>query len=119
MDFIDQHRDAYGVEPICSVLPIAPATYYAHRAWRRDPELRCTRKKRDAVLRDEIKRVWDESEDGVYGADKVWRQLHREGTRVARCTVERLMRSQGSSGVVRGKAFKDPGTATVRTNWLG
>ena len=106
VDFIDDHREAYGVEPICNVMPIAPSTYYAHQACRRDPELRSSRAKRDEVLNPEIKRVWDESHDGTYGADKVWHQLGREGIDVARCTVERLMRSQGLRGVVRGRAFK-------------
>jgi transposase InsO family protein len=103
--FIDDHRESYGVEPICRVLPIAPATYYAHRAQRLDPSLRSDRAKRDEHLRVEIQRVWDDSFEGVYGADKIWRQLNREGTKVARCTVERLMRSMGLQGVVRGKAF--------------
>ena len=104
--FIEEHREAYGVEPICEVLPIAPSTYYEHLAWRRSPELRSARAKRDEELRPEIQRVWAESHGGVYGADKVWKQLNREYVAVARCTVERLMRSMGLSGVVRGRAFK-------------
>jgi transposase InsO family protein len=103
--FIDQERDEYGVEPICDVLPIAPSTYYEHRARRLDPEKRCDRAKRDETLREHIKRVWD-ANFAVYGADKVWRQLDREGTQVARCTVERLMRQLGLRGAVRGRAFK-------------
>jgi len=106
VDFIDQHRGEYGVEPICEVLPIAPATYYAHRARRSDPELRPARAKRDEELCREIKRVWAEAFGGVYGAQKVWRQLLREGFDVARCTVERLMRQMGLRGAVRGRAFK-------------
>lgn len=106
IDFIEQHRGEHGVEPICAVLPIAPATYYTHRARRRDPELQPARAKRDARLRTEIKRVWDEAFDGVYGAQKVWRQLRREGIAAARCTVERLMRKMGLRGAVRGRAFK-------------
>ena len=103
--FIEEHRGAYGVEPICAMLPIAPATYYTHAARRRDPELRCARAKRDDELRVQIRRVWDESYGGVYGAEKVWRQLVQEGTSVARCTVERLMRAMGLRGAVRGRAF--------------
>jgi transposase InsO family protein len=104
--FIDEHRRTYGVEPICRVLPIAPSTYYAHRAVARDPERRCARAKRDDVLRVEVRRVWDESYGGVYGAEKVWRQLRIEKFAVARCTVERLMRQMGLSGAVRGRTFK-------------
>lgn len=103
--FIEEHRGEYGVEPICAQLPIAPATYYTHAARRRDPEKRPARAKRDDVLRVEIRRVWQESFGGVYGAEKVWRQLVREGTVVARCTVERLMRGMGLRGAVRGRAF--------------
>ena len=105
VSFIDEHRDEYGVEPICGVLPIAPSTYYEHRARRRSPEKRPARAKRDEELRAEIRRVWEEN-FGVYGAEKVWRQLRREGVEVARCTVERLMREMGLQGVVRGRAFK-------------
>jgi transposase InsO family protein len=104
--FIDDNKAAYGVEPICRVLPIAPSTYHEHGAKRRDPQRRCARAKRDDVLCAEIQRVEDEAYGGVYGAQKVWRQLRREGKRVARCTVERLMRRLGISGVRRGRAFK-------------
>ena len=106
VDFIDDHRGTYGVEPICKMLPIAPSTYHEHRARRCDPELRSDRAKRDDVLCEEIQRVEDEAFDGVYGAEKVWRQLNREGVSVARCTVERLMRRLGISGAVRGRGFK-------------
>jgi putative transposase len=106
VDFIEEHALVYGVEPICAVLPIAPSTYYRHRAFRMDPEKRPARAKRDEKLRVEIKRVWGEAFDGVYGADKVWRQLGRERVQVARCTVERLMRQMGLRGAVRGRAFK-------------
>jgi len=99
--FIDEHRAAYGVEPICSVLPIAPSSYYAHKAMHREPDRRSTRAKRDELLCTEIERVWTENQS-VYGAYKVWRQLHRESIPVARCTVERLMRRLGLEGVVRG-----------------
>lgn len=103
--FIDEHRDQYGVEPICRVLPIAPSTYYTHAARQADPELRPNRAWKDDALCAEIRRVWDENKQ-VYGPRKVWRQLHREGYRVARCTVERLMRRLGLQGVRRGKAIR-------------
>ena len=104
--FIDEHGDAYGVEPICSVLPIAPSTYHAHKARQADPSRLSGRAKRDAALKVEIERVWNENRQ-VYGVRKVWRQLHREGFPVAaRCTVERLMRQMGLRGVVRGKKVR-------------
>lgn len=103
--FIDDHRNEYGVEPICRVLPIAPSTYHAHAAQRRDPERSSERAKRDAVLKVEIQRVF-ESNFGVYGVRKVWWQLLREGFTVARCTVERLMRDMGLKGVIRGRSVR-------------
>jgi len=103
--FIDDHRAEYGVEPICAVLPIAPSTYYLHKTWTADPSRRSARTKRDERLQGEIRRVWREN-FAVYGAEKVWRQLNREGTRVARCTVVRLMGELGLKGAVRGRAFK-------------
>ena len=105
VDFIDDHREAYGVEPICSVLPIAPSTYHEQKARQADPSRLPERVVRDAQLRPEIERVWKENRS-VYGARKVWLQLKREGFDVARCTVARLMREMGLRGVVRGKAFK-------------
>ncbi len=105
MNFIDEHRHVHGVEPICAVLQIAPSGYRRHAARRRDPEKRCARAKRDAVLVPEIERVWRANLQ-VYGADKVWHQLGREGTAIARCTVERLMRRQGLHGVRRGKVIR-------------
>jgi transposase InsO family protein len=107
--FIDNHRDAYGVEPIARVLPIAPSTYYQHKAEQRDPGLRSARAHRDEILRGEIARVFD-ANYRVYGVHKVWRQLNREGITVARCTVRRLMRELGLRGATRGRAFK---TTTV------
>jgi putative transposase len=103
--FIDDHRDAYGVEPICKVLPIAPSRYREHAARRRDPARLPIRARRDAFLRSEIRRVWEEN-FRVYGVRKVWRQLGREGIAAARCTVARLMRQMGLSGAVRGQAVK-------------
>jgi putative transposase len=102
ISFIDDHRAAYGVEPICRVLPIAPSTYHAHVAQRADPAKASARGRRDARLRAEIRRVF-EANFGVYGVRKIWRQLAREGTSVARCTVARLMRQIGLRGVIRGK----------------
>jgi putative transposase len=105
VDFVEENRLSYGVEPICDMLPIAPATYDEHRARRRDPDRRSAREKRDERLMPEIRRVWDEN-FAVYGAENLWRQLDREGSGVGRCTVERLMRSMGLRGAVRGRAFK-------------
>ena len=84
--FIDDHRDVYGVEPICRVLPIAPSSYHEHAARQRDPSRRPARERRDAGLRGEIRRVF-EANFGVYGVRKVWRQMRREGFDVAHCTV--------------------------------
>ena len=102
VQFIDAHRAEYGVEPICAQLPIAPAVYYEHKARQQDPERLPPRTRRDQVLGGEIQRVYD-ANFRVYGARKVWRQLAREGIEAARCTVERLMRSLGLAGAVRGK----------------
>ncbi|MFN7022820.1 MAG: IS3 family transposase, partial [Phycisphaerales bacterium] len=96
--YIDRYRDAYGVEPICKVLQIAPSCYRRHAAQQRDPQLRCARAKRDEQIIAEIQRVWHANWQ-VYGADKVWQQMNREGIAVARGTVERLMRHQGIHGV--------------------
>ena len=92
--FIDQHRETFGVEPLCRVLQIAPSGYRRHAAQQRNPARRSARAQRDEALMHHIQRVWDANLQ-VYGADKVWRQLHREGIPVARCTVERLMRRLG------------------------
>ena len=100
--FVDENREGYGVEPICAELPIAPSTYWEHKRREREPERCSARSRRDAELRPLVRRVW-ESNFGVYGARKVWRQLHREGIGVARCTVERLMRLECLKGVVRGE----------------
>jgi transposase InsO family protein len=100
--FIDDHREVYGVEPICRVLPIAPSTYRAHVAGRADPAKRSLRARQDLGLMEQIRRV-HEANFEVYGARKVWRQLGRDGVAVARCTVERLMRRMGLRGAVRGK----------------
>ena len=102
VDFIDQHRKVLGVESLCSELPIAPSTYYSTMAERKDPRKRSPHRQRDESMQVEIKRVWDDNFQ-VYGARKVWRQLKREGFRLARCTVERLMHQMGLQGVVRGR----------------
>ena len=103
--FIDDHREVYGVEPICNVLPIAPSTYRVQAARRRDPAKLPARAQRDAALMPEIARVFEEN-FRVYGVRKVWRQLKREGHDLARCTVARLMRSMGLQGVIRGKPVR-------------
>jgi putative transposase len=103
--FIDAHRDVYGVEPICKVLPIAPSTYHAYAARRADPNKLPARAKRDEALKAEIRRVF-EANFRVYGVRKVWHQLAREGIAVARCTVVRLMRAMGLAGAVRGKPVR-------------
>jgi transposase InsO family protein len=102
VQFIDEHRETYGVEPICRVLPIAPATYYWHKARAVDPTRRSARAQRDDVVRGAIQRVYDANQQ-VYGVRKVWRQLRREELVVARCTVERLMHAMRLKGVVRGR----------------
>ena len=93
MHFISEHRKVYGVEPICKVLPIAPSTYYEqYNTGVTSGKCLDIPVRRDAFLRDEIKRVWDENFE-VYGARKVWRELNREGIEVARCTVGNVNRN--------------------------
>ena len=104
VQFIDDHRDVFGVEPICAVLPITPSTYHRHRHQRTHPTHRSARAQRDDQLRVEIQRVYDAHQQ-VYGPRKVWKQLRRDGIRVARCTVARLMRAMGLAGAVRGRAW--------------
>ena len=117
--FIDDHRAVHGVEPICRVLPIAPSTYHAHLATRRDPSRASTRARRDAGLIPEVRRVWEENFQ-VYGVRKVWRQLRREGFDIARCTVERLMRMLGLQGIVRGRAHRTTvRDAALPCPWIG
>jgi transposase InsO family protein len=103
--FIDEHREAFGVEPLCRVLQIAPSGYRRYAAQQRNPALRCARARRDDVLIPHIERVWQVNLQ-VYGADKVWKQMNREGLEVARCTVERLMQRMGLRGVIRGKVVR-------------
>ncbi|GAB4369635.1 MAG: hypothetical protein Kow00114_29510 [Kiloniellaceae bacterium] len=103
--FIDDHRAAHGVEPICKVLPIASSSYHDHVAKRRNPDKMSARAKRDAALKIDVRRVFEENYR-VYGVRKVWRQLQREGFDVARCTVSRLMREMGLRGAIRGKPVR-------------
>jgi transposase InsO family protein len=107
--FVDAHRDVHGVEPICAQLPIAPSTYYEHKARQAEPERRPARARRDEELCLQIQRVWREN-FCVYGVKKTWRQIKRERIDAARCTVERLMKRLGLRGAVRDPAFK---TTTV------
>ena len=102
--FIEQHREQYGVEPICRVLPIAPSTYFRRKSHEADPTRRSARAQRDDELRAIIRRIWTENHQ-VYGPRKVWRQMGRENLRVARCRVRRLMRAMGLTGAVRGRVW--------------
>ena len=103
--FIDAHRAEHGVESICAQVPIAPSTYYEHKAREIDGMRVPQRLRRDRELKPSIQRVLDDNFQ-VYGARKVWRQLNRQQIAVPRCTVERLMRELGLRGAVRGRAFK-------------
>ena len=100
--YIDRHRDDYGVEPICRVLQMAPSCYWRHAARQRNPQLRSARAQHDDHLKADIQRVWHANWQ-VYGADKLWLQMNREGIRVARCTVERLMRTMGLQRGTQGQ----------------
>ena len=102
MLFVDRNKAEYGVESVCRQIQVAPSSYYEHKRRERDPDRLPDRIKRDMKLELEIQRVW-ESNFRVYGVRKVWRQLIREGTRAARCTVERLMKKLGIQGIKRGK----------------
>jgi len=102
--------EQHGVEPVCQELHIAPATYYWQRKRQQSPELRSARQRRDEELSQEIERVYAESKR-LCGVRKVWLQLRREGIKVARCTVQRLMRAMALMGVRRSKGVK-----TTRSN---
>jgi len=102
---VDEHRGVHGVEPICAVLQIAPSAYRRHAARSRDKALLSPRAQRDVALMPIVEQVWNTNLQ-VYGADKVWKQMNREGIEVARCTVERLMRRLGLRGVKRGKVVR-------------
>ena len=110
---MDKHRDAYGVEPICKLLQIAPSGYRRRVQQRDCPWLRCKRSQSDAKHCSDIQRVWHANWQ-VYGVVKVWKQLHREGISVARCTVQRLMRRLGLEGARRGKKVRTTQPDTAR-----
>ncbi len=118
--FIDAHRDTYGIDPICTELPIAPSTYHECKAREADPGRLPARHQRDAWLEIEIRRVWEEN-FRVYGVRKIWRQLNREQIKVAKSTVERLMHKLGLQGVKRGKGYKTtiPDDAVARPGDTG
>ena len=116
MPLLNTLRDEHGVGPVCHELDIAPSTYYLHQQHCRHPEKRSQRARRDDSLKVEIQRVFDENHS-VYGAKKVWRQMLREGVCVARCTVERLMKTMGLAGVRRGKKVRT--TVSRRVNAAG
>lgn len=102
--FIDQHRATAGVESICEVLPIAPSTYFRHKAQQADPRRRSRRAQPDAELKPILQQTWADH-DHAYGVVKLWKQLQRDGVFEARCRVHRLMRVLGLKGVVRGRAW--------------
>ena len=102
IQFIDDHKNNYGVELICRVLPIAPSTYHRAKDLESYPEKRSLRSQHDDFYISEIKRIWQDSKCR-YGARKVWQQMKADGLKVARCTIERLMRQHGLQGVWRGK----------------
>ncbi len=105
MPLLDTLRGQYGVGPVCHELDIAPSTYYRYQDHHQHPEKRSQRDRRDDLLKQEIQRVYDENYS-VYGVRKVWRQLQREGFSVARCTIARLMKRMGLTGVLRGKKVR-------------
>lgn len=105
MPLLDSLRSEHGVGPVCHELNIAPSTYYRYREHQLHPDKRSQRDQRDDHLKQEIQRVYDENYS-VYGVRKVWHQLRREGFRVARCTIERLMKAMGLVGVLRGKKMR-------------
>jgi putative transposase len=105
VSFIDENRMDHGVEPLCKNIQIAPSTYYEMKSRKSNPDLEPARIKRDNILKDEIRRVWFENRC-VYGAKKVWQVMNKEKIPVARCSLERLMRSMGLNGVIRGKKVR-------------
>src|SRR2546428_10707506 len=114
--FIDGHRKTYGVEVIRRGLPIAPSTYFRHKAEQRDPLKRSARAQRDDVLRAIIRRIWNEHHQ-VYGPRKGWRQMGRENLREARCRVRRLMREMGLVGAVCGRASTTTTQSQPEAEW--
>jgi transposase InsO family protein len=115
VSFIDEHREEYGVEPICRVMSIAPSTYRRCKQLEKHPEKRSARAQRDEELSEAIRKYW-ETNRCVYGVRKVWHGMRRKRSGLARCTVERLMRRMGLRGVIRGRAPKttNPGPAAKR-----
>ena len=118
--FIKEFREVYGIEPICYFLQIAPSTFYAHLAVEIDSVKASDRIKRDAELRPELMRVWEENLE-VYGARKLSHAMKREKFDIARGTLERLMRDIGIEGVRRGKNIKTtwPDKASDHAHWIG
>ena len=102
MSFIDTHHGELGIEPISRELAVAPSSWHEHAARLADPGKRSARARRDDVIRGNISRV-HEASFGLYGTRKVWHQLRRERIKVAKCTVDRLMRAMGLAGIRRGK----------------
>lgn len=102
MAFIDAHRGELGIEPICRELAVAPSSYHEHAVRLADPGRRSARAQRDDGIKEQIRRVHDDS-FGLYGTRKVWHQLRRKGIKVAKCTVERLMQAMGLAGIRRGR----------------
>jgi hypothetical protein len=116
--FIDDHREAHGIEPICKVLPIVPSTYHDHLAKGADPVKLSARAWQDMALKPDISRVFAENVE-VYGLRKVWRQMHREGFSIARCTVERLMQGMELQGVIVASQPKPRfRTTRCRARWI-
>jgi transposase InsO family protein len=105
IDFMEDHHDAYGIEPMCKILRIAPSTWYARKSQKADPEKRSERAKMDDVMSVKIRKVFEDN-FSVYGARKVWHQLRRQGEDIGRDAVARLMKAMGLQGVVRGKPVR-------------
>ncbi len=103
MSFMSDHIQEFGAEPMAKVLSIAPSTYRRHASMVRNPDLRSRKANQDEADLAEIKRVYHDESDGIYGTRKVWHQLKSEGYAIAKCTVERLMQRAGYQGLVRGK----------------
>ena len=100
--FIEDHKVAHGVEPVCRVLPVTLSTFHAHAAIARDPDPESDRARQDVLDRKKIKEAFDGS-GKRYGARKIWHELRRNNHDIARCTVERLMKAMGIKGVMRGQ----------------
>jgi len=99
VEFVDSHKDRFGVEPACAVLELSPSTYYAAKRREESPSARDERDERDEELKNAIIQARERRGRRLYGAKKMWRELNRDGIEVARCTVERLMREMGLEGL--------------------